>query len=611
MTEPSLLIDPKTASLFTSVTEAIVKTLKNPARDLAIEALGRLQGYGPYLEETNARVSTFKSFANPSRPVLLLDHFTTMSLSQRDNKVTIDQDEIIARMERATRTVVSATAGHGKSMLMRFVALCMYNNPKGRIPIFVELRHLNRMQSSDLMTYIHSSYNRLSLVERKSFDQNLKSGVFAFIFDGFDELSHEIRRDIEDQILLLSREHPKNSMIVSGRPDERFESWRDFEIFKIEPMTQSQVVELLNKLDFDRGTRKRFISKIETDNLYDTHESFLSTPLLAILMLLTFEENANIPDKMHLFYSKAFETLFHKHDALKEQYDRERKSGILIDDFSRVFSVFCLNTYIREKIEFNQVELLQYIRDAISYHKSKVSPDDLLFDLVEAVCLLQKEGLSYFFVHRSFQEYFTAMFLASCPEDVRDAFIDQVCTRHWDNVLPMLYDMAAPQIEPSWVVRKIDHYLNKVGAGSKLVSPVLARYPQLIFHTSNDRSVLMRIGKAEFFTFFATMNRFYPEDLSFSKSPINFGVIEDTASSLPGFREAEQEASVETNVFGKDKGKIVTVQINEDSMRWLTDTGLKRHADEQHRAIVRIRKRLESDLEQKNEFLSRLFSPGN
>lgn len=339
---------PITAKLFESVSTRIEKTLKGPGKSLAVKAIASLKGYGDFLEETNERVSTFKTFANPTTPVALLDHFVTTKLKTRSGQSVYDQDELIDKLAKKARVVISATAGYGKSMLMRFIALSLYENPRGKIPLFVELRHLNRMKSPDLISYIHGNYKRNSSIEMENFQIGLKSGMFVFILDGFDELNHEIRPLIEAQILEISRTFALNSIVVSGRPDDRFLSWRTFTVSKIQPMDKLQVVELINKLEYDRGTKKRFISKINT-GLYDTHESFLSTPLLAILMLLTYEENANIPDKMHLFYSKAFETLFHKHDAMKEQYDRQRKSSLQIDDFEKVFSIFCLKTYVLEK----------------------------------------------------------------------------------------------------------------------------------------------------------------------------------------------------------------------------------------------------------------------
>ena len=427
----SIAAIPGATKIFESVARRLARTISGPARSAAIRALASLEGYSAYLSETNDRVSMVKTFANPSAPVSLIDHFVTTELKSGQNSKSITQDDLVSGLKSQCRIVVSATAGFGKSMLMRYLALSLYESPQGTIPIFVELRDLNRISSPNLLAYINTTYKTVNPVELQAFRKGMEIGAFALILDGFDEVNHELRPDIENQILEISRLYPKTSVIVSGRPDDKFLSWRSFDVYKICPMSKTRVVELIEKLEYDRGTKKRFIAKIKK-GLFETHDSFLSTPLLAILMLLTFEENANIPDKMHLFYGKAFETLFHKHDAMKEQYERQRKSGLQIDEFERVFAVFCLNTYVLEKLEFTQIELIKFIKGALAYDQVGADPKNMLFDLEESVCLIQKEGTSYFFVHRSFQEYFTAVFLAMCPEDIRDEFIDRVSIRYWD-----------------------------------------------------------------------------------------------------------------------------------------------------------------------------------
>jgi hypothetical protein len=64
-------------------------------------------------------------------------------------------------------------------------------------------------------------------------------------------------------------------------------------------------------------------------------------------MLLTFDSYAQIPDKLYIFYSNAFETMFFKHDATKSGFKRQLKSDLSFDDFKNVFSIFCFHTYMK------------------------------------------------------------------------------------------------------------------------------------------------------------------------------------------------------------------------------------------------------------------------
>jgi hypothetical protein len=78
-----------------------------------------------------------------------------------------------------------------------------------------------------------------------------------------------------------------NIIIVSGRPDDRFASWQEFSVFRVEPLDKQQVIQLVDKIDFDLNVKKKFIEAIEK-NLYLKRKDFLSSPLLASMMLLTF-----------------------------------------------------------------------------------------------------------------------------------------------------------------------------------------------------------------------------------------------------------------------------------------------------------------------------------
>lgn len=268
---------PAAAKLFASVATRISRGLTGAAKAAAVNSLAALQGYGSYLEETNQRVSTFKTFANPAHPVSLIDHFVTTKLA-KTKKVSIDQDDVVTLAVKDSKVVISATAGFGKSMLMRFVALSLFENPRGRIPIFIELRHLNRIKNPDIMSYIHLAYRRMDKIDIKSFNNGLNNGIFSFLFDGFDELNHEIRPIVESQILQATRDYPKNAAIVSGRPDDRFSSWREFTLLKILPMTKMHVVELIEKLDYDRGTKKTLYHENKKGALRFTHELFVNPP---------------------------------------------------------------------------------------------------------------------------------------------------------------------------------------------------------------------------------------------------------------------------------------------------------------------------------------------
>lgn len=181
-------------------------------------------------------------------------------------------------------------------------------------------------------------------------------------------------------------------------------------------------------------------------------------------MLLTYEEFAEIPNKMHAFYARAFDTLFQKHDADKEQFVRKIKTGLSREDFKQVLASFCAISYIAEKFSFNATELQGYVDKGIKYSNNviddlSITSFDFISDLRDAVCIIQEDGLNFVFVHRSFQEYFTAVFLDKMHELKVAALADKLSERFNDNVLPMALDLSREKLEVEWVLPTIEKFI--------------------------------------------------------------------------------------------------------------------------------------------------------
>lgn len=436
------------AKVIVSATERTLETITSPARDAFRRTLHLLSNaYQPYLEMTFRKVRSIKTFLKPNEPISLMDNYVEVELETDNDIYTVS--DIIDQFINRQRIVITGTAGRGKRVLTRYISLCLYHNPRGTIPIFLELRSMNSITNKNLLQYIHSQYKVESNIKFADFTNALKKGYFALIFDGFDEIQPSARIEIEDQLLKISLDNPECPIMVSGRWDDRFQSWDEFKIVRISPMSLEQTRLLIERADYDHDVKKKFLKRLNTD-FFRQHESFLNTPLLAIMLMLTFEEFAEIPTNLHIFYKNAFDTLARRHDAMKSQFLREMHSGCSADEFRKVFSSFCVLTYTKSKFEFSDDDALMFIERASRQQSVDANPQDILTDLIESLCLLQKEGFQTSFVHRSFQEYFCAVFVANSASGIVEKFLSEGKFRIWDNVLPMLYGMAPERVESEW-----------------------------------------------------------------------------------------------------------------------------------------------------------------
>ena len=307
-----------------------------------------------YLTQISNKHIKAKTFFIREQPVDFYDFYVPIDISCKENKIeTVDFKKLT---DKSSYTVITGNAGCGKSILMRHLLLsCIVY--KCKIPVFIELRRLNvnNIELIDLIK-LFLSENGLKCGP-EIVELALEDGRFAIMLDGYDEVKHKLREKLIGSILVLSTKYYKNSFIVSSRPENQFSGWNNYSIYCIDPLSVSQAVDLLEKLNYDEGIKETFISKLK-DELYDKHKSFLSNPLLLSIMLLTSSHSSNIPDKLSVFYNQAYEAMFQRHDALKSGFNRERLSKLDIQDFARVFLPYQFKHTIKEFLSSQNRRLL-------------------------------------------------------------------------------------------------------------------------------------------------------------------------------------------------------------------------------------------------------------
>ena len=177
-------------------------------------------------------------------------------------------------------------------------------------------------------------------------------------------------------------------------------------------------------------------------------------------MLLTYEYFAEIPNKIHIFYEQAFAALFRRHDAQKSQFIRKTYGNLALDDFRNFFAAFCAFSYLEERFTILEGDLRRLTTRALKYAGVTAKTEDVLRDLHECVCMLQKDGIHTTFVHRSFQEYFCALFIANYHGPQAPTILDKCALRSRDEVIPMLFEMSRERIDRDWALPHINEIVD-------------------------------------------------------------------------------------------------------------------------------------------------------
>ncbi|MCB6200829.1 NACHT domain-containing protein [Extibacter muris] len=414
------------SDLAKSASQTVLKKLTKSYKDMVKrEEIDYGIAFENYLTDAEKSIRMAKTILYGQVPHDLYSFFECMGIHNKEKVVNTSDINNILKIGH--KIIITGTGGIGKSMLMKHCFLDAIKNTQ-YIPVLVELRGLNECAIEDISikNFIYKTLNIFGFkLEEEYFEYSLETGCYLILFDGYDEVKNAYSQKVTHEIIDFSNKYSGNHLIVSSRPLDEFVGWSDFIEYSSMKLSKVQALSLIEKLDYDEELKCKFYKQLD-EELYDRYQSFASNPLLLTIMLMTFEERISIPDSRTDFYEQAFSTLFHRHDAMKRgKFKREIQSNLGYEDFKKVFSYYCFRTFFKNQYEFTEKSVLENIVKAKEkvYSFGNFSEIDYLNDLTNAVCMLVHEGLNYRFAHRSFQEYFAAVYATQLSDEEQKQFV--------------------------------------------------------------------------------------------------------------------------------------------------------------------------------------------
>lgn len=346
---------------------------------------------------------TLKSFHNSDKnDIIILDKYDKESLEKYNNILILDN------------------AGMGKSTLMKFLFLEVLEKHIG-IPFFIELRTLPSDKS--IIDYLYDEIEDIKddtpqKIKKEFLKAIIDNGDCIFFFDGYDEMTPDNKPVITKKLQDFMSKANRNKYFISSRYDDSLIGlYNNFDKFNIKPLSKDEAYQLLKKFDNNGKTSNNLINKLEeNDNLKILHE-FLNNPLTVSLLYFNYKYEMTLPDTKYEFYNSVYKNLYKYHDLRKGgSFERIKYSNLNITHFEKV--LHCIGFYSLLKLKktfYTERELLSLINSSKSHIDKDFEAIDYLHDLLETVPLFIKDGIHYSWVHKSFQEYFAAMFISNLP----------------------------------------------------------------------------------------------------------------------------------------------------------------------------------------------------
>lgn len=612
----------KMAPLLGKLAGSLAESAKGPAAKKKDELKVRFKvGFDEYISQQATRYSSVKTIIGSNIPLKLKDVYVNLYVAKdrhNNERVNIRDDDFLRIGGDLKRIVLAATAGAGKSMLMRYLFFLFLSEQSERLPVFIELRDINDYpDDSSILELIKDKVKEhISDFTLDQLKYALKEGMIALFLDGYDEIDHDRRIKRAREINSLAGRYNESIIFVSSRPDESFIGWERFNIYHISHFTENQVRSLIQKIPYEEDIKALFVKKLDA-GLYETHKEFLVNPLLTLMMLITLEQFADVPAKIHLFYEYAFEALFARHDVTKSGgFQRKRHVSIALDDYRRLFSYFCTISYMKEAFRFTESTALEILSKSIASSQIDVRKEDMLEDLVQCTCMLTRDGLDYVFNHRSFQEYFVAYFFARIKVGEFERVAPRLMVRgSMDNVFLMMSEMNKEKFEESWalpqlnslceITKEIDAAANpirflKALTGSDNITLVLeSDETGLMLGSLEDHDVIKLNTRLNLYIIYGVLGRLKELDPQ---------RIADDKLILKKIREGEiLKNDRRFNHFRTGGLGYVQIRITEADNEWCKGTGWTQYIVSEKRELFQLRAEVSERVEKRKKGLASIL----
>jgi GTPase SAR1 family protein len=344
------------------------------------------------------------------------------------NSERISTSSISELFKKKQFITLIGNAGSGKSTIVKYLFLNSIET-KFRIPIKVELRYLNDYSGSviDFIKEKIFKLNKLATHDR-IIERLMSSGDFVFFLDGYDEINSTKKERITKEIDELVKLYNKNYYLLTSRPYTEIDLLPLFHNFEVCELSDEDINQFIKKQIpiEEKELCDKIIEAVNSHENY-SYKSFLSNPLLLSMFILTFQSYSSIPQKRSEFYSQVFDALYSVHDSMsKLAFVREKQSGLSKEHIVEVLKLFSFLSYFDEKFIFST----HYLEEKLIFIKSKKKSlvfdnEKFINDLQVAIGVLNKEGTDYTFPHRSLQEYFAAIYIASLNDENNKKFVYQ------------------------------------------------------------------------------------------------------------------------------------------------------------------------------------------
>ena len=429
---------------------------------------------------------------------------------------------IVEMADSERRLVVLGDPGSGKTALLNYLTVRWCSDGKGRMPLRIDLREYARQQQG-FINFLSKNVATFQL-NASVLMEMFENGAAVLQCDGLDEIFDiEVRASVAEEIAIFGTRFKNSGVLITTRIIG-YESSRlrgaGFAHATLIDFDEDQIrtfLALWHKKT-ERDEKQKFSLQRRLEEALQSSAAIrelAGNPLLLTMMAI-LNRTQDLPRNRRELYREASRMLVHEWDTRRllpdntlDHRDKEAFLFILAGHMQAAESGLAGNLIDRPTLIAELRKFLDGLSIADSYNKAR----ELVVQLTERNFILAFAGADRFaFVHRTFLEYFCAMWFFDqlCISKMLSAeqFCDEVLNLHvddpaWREVFCLLVGMLgvgdAEQII-RWIVRPGEHNAERAVLAARCFNEVRNRsaLPSLDRDLFNNLKNTIRVERKEF-----------------------------------------------------------------------------------------------------------------
>lgn len=569
-------------------------------------------GVQKYVINYQEKFGKTKTFVFRDERIDFYKIYFPLSLHGKNKRKQITAPSCIDKLfEDCSCITILGNAGSGKTMLLRHFFLSTLKSSL-QIPIVVELRRLNTYAGT-LDEYIQDQVLVHKLAQNKSIlERLLESGKFTFMFDGFDELSLNTKEQRIRELDSFIDKYYNNYYLLTSRPGANAESLSRFNNYHVCPLESGQIAEFIHlqlSVIEDEGALECKMLEIINKPKSQNYSTYLSSPLLLSMFILTFSNHPELPTLKSKFYYNVFDTLYSRHDTISKSggYTHEKKTNLEKQEIETVLKWFSYVSYFESQFLFDKEYLSNTLDKVKQSNKLNFNTDFIIYDFSVAISVLILEGLDYTFPHRSLQEYFTAILIKELPDEIKKDKIyhQKFVNRNWQsdfNLWELCDEVDKYCFNKYFLLEQLTRFIQQIGKG--------------VADIENDKITLLKnyldLFKYELlFVDNKKVGGLNCRNMKYNML-MDFLKIKQTGVGVEYFLRLKKEQLIEISAYLKSynkdsifKNSFKCYEIDDSLIRFYEKTGLVGNLQLLYKKIIEKKEKIETQLEQ--EYKSEMF----